>query len=219
MRPRSSRVAPNSGSRCAIQTKSGLPPVLSIVTVTGPIPSSNVASTLADVERDLAARREHPGRADSGMPSHRHFAFRRENPHASRARRIRRHHECRFAEVHFMRQLLHLARAERGRVGEDGELIAAEGLRREDIDEDERSCSGHLRIVARRSARANQNSARPEGTSGRAQLCAPLRQSPSGPPHCRLFSRGAYLPTMKTQLVVPLPPMFSIANFFAFSTW
>ena len=27
------------------------------------------------------------------------------------------------------------------------------------------------------------------------------------------------LPTMKTQLVVPLPPMFSIANFFAFSTW
>jgi hypothetical protein len=30
---------------------------------------------------------------------------------------------------------------------------------------------------------------------------------------------GAYLPTMNTQLVVPLPPMFSIANFFAFSTW
>jgi hypothetical protein len=29
----------------------------------------------------------------------------------------------------------------------------------------------------------------------------------------------AYLPTMKTQLVVPLPPIFSIANFFAPSTW
>lgn len=29
----------------------------------------------------------------------------------------------------------------------------------------------------------------------------------------------AYLPTMNTQLVVPLPPMFSIANFFAPSTW
>jgi hypothetical protein len=29
----------------------------------------------------------------------------------------------------------------------------------------------------------------------------------------------AYLPTMNTQLVVPLPPIFSIANFFAPSTW
>ena len=47
-RPRSRRFAPNSGSRCAIQTKSGLPPVLSIVTVTGPIPSCNIASTFAD---------------------------------------------------------------------------------------------------------------------------------------------------------------------------
>jgi hypothetical protein len=34
-----------------------------------------------------------------------------------------------------------------------------------------------------------------------------------------IFSRCDYLPTMNTQLVVPLPPIFSIANFFAFSTW
>jgi hypothetical protein len=30
---------------------------------------------------------------------------------------------------------------------------------------------------------------------------------------------GAYLPTMNAQLVVALPPRFSIANFFAPSTW
>src|SRR5271170_4483549 len=55
-----------------------------------------------------------------------------------------------------MRQLLHLARAERGAVGEDGELIAAEGPRGEHIDEDERCCSGHLPIVPRGRAPANQ---------------------------------------------------------------
>jgi hypothetical protein len=46
------------------------------------------------------------------------------------------------------------------------------------------------------------------------------RRAVEGPP-LREFGKSAlaYLPTMKTQLVVPLPPMFSIANFFAFSTW
>src|SRR5580693_3602779 len=37
------------------------------------------------LERDVAATREHPGRADCGMPGHRHFMLRREDPDAPRA--------------------------------------------------------------------------------------------------------------------------------------
>src|SRR5215469_1319424 len=48
MRPRSRRFAPNSAARCAIQAKFGSPPALSTVTVTGPIPSCSVASTLGE---------------------------------------------------------------------------------------------------------------------------------------------------------------------------
>ena len=36
---------------------------------------------------------------------------------------------------------------------------------------------------------------------------------------CTIPESRAYLPTMNTQLVVPLPPIFSMANFFAPSTW
>jgi hypothetical protein len=55
-----------------------------------------------------------------------------------------------------------------------------------------------------------------------AQLCSPhwVQGSPLPPAAQAIILSGcAYLPTMNTQLVVPLPPIFSIANFFAFSTW
>ena len=56
-----------------------------------------------------------------------------------------------------MRQLLHLARAERGRVSEYRELIATKRPRRENIDKDERSFPEHPEIVPRSQARAKRD--------------------------------------------------------------
>src|SRR3984957_20895398 len=115
------------------------------------------------IERDLAATCERPCGADRRMPGHLNFATRREDSHASHARRFGWHHERRFAEVHLMRQLLHLARAERSPVGENRELVAAERARSEDVDENEGSFPGHPEIVPRRRARANPGSKKKSG--------------------------------------------------------
>jgi hypothetical protein len=69
-----------------------------------------------------------------------------------------------------MRQLLHLAGAECGPVGEYRELIAAKRPRRENVDEDEGSFSGHPEIVPCRRTRANQKKKR------RSVSEPPLRQ-------------------------------------------
>ena len=156
MRPRSSRFAPNSGSRCAIQTKSGLPPVLSIVTVTGPIPRCNVASTLADVSAispRVASTQVVPtvGCPAIGISRFGVKILTRRAPDESGG--ITNVDSLKFISCASPCISLALSAAA---ISKNRELITAERPRREYIDEDERSFSGHPAIVPRHRARANQ---------------------------------------------------------------
>lgn len=95
-------------------------------------------------ERPLAER-ERRGGAHGRMPGERHLGPRREDPHLPRVRRIlRRIAEGRLREVELAADVQQRPLGDPGRVGEDRELVAAEGRGREDVEGEVAHAGAHL---------------------------------------------------------------------------
>ena len=78
---------------------------------------------------------EHDGGADFGLAGEGHLMGAGEDAHARRVGGVGRgQHEGRLAVVHLGGERLHLRIAQAPRIGENGELVAAEAGFREDVD-------------------------------------------------------------------------------------
>ena len=82
--------------------------------------------------RPVARERERA--ADDRMAGHRHLGARREDPHAHvGVRPLGAGHERRLRKADLAGDLLHRPRRQSGRLGKDGELVAAEAAIGEDV--------------------------------------------------------------------------------------